>query len=236
MVDLSEDDRDPETGQVVPCVVCGMGPQRGGTGCCSQKCIDALAEAYPQHSAAAIAAYPYGQGGRSLDNDRAAYDRGVAETQQGHLTATREGLYLAMLGIIAVQFHGQWCPVWLNRRVESATPDRLLSCDCWQGRQTYERADAILAAGIIHEAGKPVVDVEVFAQWLSDSIIGIGKGLARIIAREAIAPDGPLRDECEVKAEALDEGAEHEYPGGQLWPGVRALLHKRAAEYRAGRA
>ena len=33
-----EPDRDPETGEMVPCVWCGMSPQVGGTGCCSPAC------------------------------------------------------------------------------------------------------------------------------------------------------------------------------------------------------
>lgn len=47
MPDFSEVDLDPETGSLVPCVVCGMASQRGGTGCCSEECLASLNEAYP---------------------------------------------------------------------------------------------------------------------------------------------------------------------------------------------
>lgn len=33
-----EPDRDPFTGSMIPCVVCEMSPQVGGTGCCSREC------------------------------------------------------------------------------------------------------------------------------------------------------------------------------------------------------
>lgn len=41
---IPEYDRDPDTGELVPCVVCGHRPQRGGTGCCSLDCAKALHE------------------------------------------------------------------------------------------------------------------------------------------------------------------------------------------------
>lgn len=46
-IELMDDDRDPETGSLVPCVFCGMAPQRGGTGVCSDGCDEALKGAYP---------------------------------------------------------------------------------------------------------------------------------------------------------------------------------------------
>lgn len=33
---------------MIPCVVCSMGPQCGGTGCCSVACVEALFEMYPE--------------------------------------------------------------------------------------------------------------------------------------------------------------------------------------------
>lgn len=39
---------DMEDDSTIPCVVCMMAPQRGGTGCCSQECVEALEEAYPR--------------------------------------------------------------------------------------------------------------------------------------------------------------------------------------------
>jgi len=52
-VDWSVEDEDVINGGPVPCVVCGMGSQRGGSGCCSQGCLDALNQAYPQLSSPA---------------------------------------------------------------------------------------------------------------------------------------------------------------------------------------
>lgn len=43
-----EPDRDPETGSMIPCVVCTMSGQVGGTGVCSRACSEALREMYPE--------------------------------------------------------------------------------------------------------------------------------------------------------------------------------------------
>lgn len=79
-------DEDPETGAVIPCVVCAMNSQRGGTGCCSQQCLDALHEAYPSGPKLTPA-----QGALLLD----IRDRSDVERWIGNPTAkvlVREGL------------------------------------------------------------------------------------------------------------------------------------------------
>lgn len=45
MTDL-EPDRDPLTGEMIPCVWCEMRPQVGGTGYCSRECKEELEENY----------------------------------------------------------------------------------------------------------------------------------------------------------------------------------------------
>ena len=90
-----------------------------------------------KHSPEAIAAYPYGQGGRDLTNDRIAFDRG----RSLHLAATREALAQMLLKHYYIE--------------RSAWHEAKCSCDKWV--ETVQRkpyiawhqhvADAILAPG-----------------------------------------------------------------------------------------
>lgn len=162
-----------------------------------------------EHSPEAIAAYPDvpGYEGQGITPDlRTAFDRGRAVT----LAATREALADAMLNEVG----NSWTV-------------------------SYAAADAILAAGIIHEAGKPVVNVEALAaamQNLSPAELdhegGTYKPMYLGWVARLVAPGGPLRDEREVKAEALEEFVRSlEVHGSQrlFW---QQLAINRAAELR----
>lgn len=46
-----EPDRDPNTGSMIPCVLCGMSPQVGGTGFCSPECEAALEQMHSDREA-----------------------------------------------------------------------------------------------------------------------------------------------------------------------------------------
>lgn len=39
-------DWERDTSTMIPCVYCGMGPQYGGTGLCSEQCVEWFYEAY----------------------------------------------------------------------------------------------------------------------------------------------------------------------------------------------
>jgi len=183
-----------------------------------------------EHSPEAIAAYP--DDGNHLDNieeycgrERTAFDRGREVT----LAATREALADVIDGYL-----------------ETRRGDDLVN----HGETIV---DAILAAGIIQEAGKPVVNVEMLAAALFLDAMNWARG-RRVFeginyrwatvpdeTREAwlasaaalTAPDGPLRSEREVKAEALGEAVKsYTDDGGHItdvW-----WLDDRAGEIRAG--
>lgn len=155
-----------------------------------------------EHSPAAIAAYPYvprpDSSAYDLDVDvvveaaRTAYDRGVADTLAMKLEADRQSLRKA---------------IHEARLAKRPTGYPTLT--------TIETVDAIFAAGIIHEAGKPVVDVEALAKALAEADASWGQPAmaserdAFYLNRAAVltAADGPLQDAREVKAQALEDAA-----------------------------
>jgi len=157
------------------------------------------------HSEAAKAAYPGDSGAAPgiqawLSGARTGYDRGVADTLAQKLEAEREALARVLYEHATKDYAG-FVPKW-----ESA-PEYLRG-------YTQQQADAILASGVIREAGKPVVNVEALAEAMQnaspaqlDHEGSTYKPMYLNWASRLTAPDGPLRDEREVKAEALEEAA-----------------------------
>jgi hypothetical protein len=169
-----------------------------------------------EHSPEAMAAYPDANPFDALSTSmtgiqRTALDRGIAIERERKLTTTRE----AIARVIG----------------EFVTHHPILSLDGPNGEYWLREADAIFAAGILTEPGKPVVNVGELANIAAESCSNSD------FAARLTAPDGPLRDEREVKAEALDEAADAgglARPFGGMW--MPDDLRSRAAEIREGRA
>lgn len=106
--------------------------------------------------------------------------------------------------------------------------------DGYGGAWTAALADAILAAGIIHDAGKPVVDVEALHKLFAATFDSHKSLIAALIA-----PDGPLQDVREVQeecAQIVDKIKRLDILPMDPESAWNDALDRAAAEIRAGRA